>query len=63
LREWKKRLVGVKKDLQQMGIRNWRNVAEERDEWRIIVLEANATTAYKAKEEELIVFQHDSVPE
>jgi len=30
----------VKKDLQQMGIRNWRNFAKERDKWRRIVLEA-----------------------
>jgi len=35
-----RRLNEVKKDLQQMDIRNLRNVAKEWDEWRRIVLEA-----------------------
>lgn len=30
----------VKKDLQQMGIRNWRSIAKDLNKWRRIVLEA-----------------------
>lgn len=30
----------VKKDLQQIGVKNWRNVAKDGDEWSRIVLEA-----------------------
>lgn len=30
----------VKKDLQQMRIRNWKSTAKDRDEWRRIVLKA-----------------------
>jgi len=42
----------VGNDLQRMGVRNWRNVAKERDEWRGIVLEAKgAIMACRAKEE------------